>query len=276
MVDFDHFLNTDITNYRVIFECYMNLLSSLSNDNYSINNLLKLNGSASKFIKCINLRLKETESNNDYLIIVGLLSNNIKQYHIRENRPGFLATSKTKLIDSYENVYKLTMELINKFNSSQTETFDIKLNGLFTPELIDKTQIKQLINDAIDLIEKDQTLSSKTKNKITIYLKKVIQLIDDSDSSWALVLGALKETIIILAALGSIAAGISLIIPAKDKLVQTTNIIEQSSITINYNTLNQTFNNSQKLEYNSQIFPNSDVMLPIASQNQLSIDKKDF
>lgn len=276
MVDFDQFLNTDINNNRIIFEYYINLLSSLSKDNYSIHSLLKLNGSASKFIDCISTRIYVEETKEAYIHIVKDLSANIRLYNIRENRLRLLPTSKSKLLVSYEHVYNHTIQLISRFNSVKSNNNDIELNGLFTPELINKTQIIRLITEAIDLIENDITLSRKTKDKLKTYLIKVIHNLEDSHSSWALILGTIKETIIILAALGSIAGGISSIIPAKEKLIQTTEIIEKTSISINYNTINQTFNNSQELIYNNQLHINAEELKPLVNQKQLSLEEKDF
>ncbi|MDM8555949.1 hypothetical protein QUF75_14565 [Desulfococcaceae bacterium HSG7] len=178
-----------------------------------------------------------------------------------------LTKNKTylKSIDiAFQELYNEIIMIFNEAQNNKSNTRSIELNGFYNPENSHKQKAESLINEAIKLIEDDDTLSPNAKESIISYLKKAIAEFDKPKSNWTIIFGRLKEAILILGALGSLTGGISgtvALTEAKGKLEEATNVIEKTSININYHNVNQIFD----IENN---------MLLIHSQPQLLIEEK--
>ena len=109
--------------------------------------------------------------------------------------------------------------------------------------------------EAIGIIEVDDSLTEETKKSIIDYLNTAIIELERERVNWSRFLGRIKETVIVLGALGSLVGGVSTLINAQEKLEQTTIIIQKTSANLNYNVLNQTFNihNIQHIESLTQL-----------------------
>ena len=84
-----------------------------------------------------------------------------------------------------------------------------------------ETLLKSLINEAIGLINEETSITPKSKKQLVDYLTKVLTGLDGKHTDWTKVIGRVKETIIILGALGSVVGGLSPLILAKDKLEES-------------------------------------------------------
>ena len=170
-----------------------------------------------------------------------------------------LASSKARRLsriqDLFQDLYSKTLELVNEA-TEKTMYFDsLKINDFYKPDNSNKNKIKTLISEAIEIIEVDSSLTEKTKKNIVDYLNTALKELDRERVNWARFIGRIKETVIVLGALGSLVGGASSLYHAQDKLEQTTIVIQKTSANINYNVLNETFNihNIQHIESLTQL-----------------------
>ena len=73
-------------------------------------------------------------------------------------------------------------------------------------------------------------------------LMNALEELESERINWTKFIGKIKEATIVLGALGSFASGTTGIFDAQSKLDQTTTIIQQTSININYDVIGKTFN----------------------------------
>ncbi len=145
----------------------------------------------------------------------------------------------------FQEIYSQIISIYNEVQDAEPIGNPIELNGFYKPENSNKQKARHLIVDAINIIENDSSLSEKSKKSIIDYLNKALAEFDKQNSNWTSIFGGLKETIFVLGALGSLAGGIVgtvALTQAKEKLEEATEIIQTSSININYQNVNQIFN----------------------------------
>ncbi|OUR82697.1 hypothetical protein A9Q75_05250 [Colwellia psychrerythraea] len=110
----------------------------------------------------------------------------------------------------------------------------------YTPDISDKVVTIDLLREAIVLIEQDLSISSKAKKKIINKILEIIKSLENSETKWTMTLGSIKETIIILGALGSLTGGAVGLAQATEKVKEAEEIVCSTSI-----------NNNFKIEHNS-------------------------
>ncbi|AWM15101.1 hypothetical protein DI487_15410 [Flavobacterium sediminis] len=256
---FTEYLNTDIDNSDLIFEYYLQYLSNLSSKDFPYEEQIQLKATSVKFMNCIeNLTYIIKEKKEKYFELINQIIEDVKIHRRRKDKSKillFLLAKNGNIIpkikDDFEEVYSQTLEFIGEASNIRHYRYDnLKLDGFFQPENSNKHQVKQLILEAIELIEKDNTISEKVKKQIIEYLQRVIKKLDNEYINWSSVIGCIKETIIVLGALGGFVGGMTPLVLAKDKLEETSTVIEKTSININYKTINETFNiqNVERLE----------------------------
>ena len=256
---FTEYLNTDNLELEVISNYYIEYLKNLPAKNYPFEEHIHLKGASEKFIECIErTSFIKKEEKHQFLLNVEELSSTIRRYRSHENTIpliSFFLPFKEKYLfriqENFENLFTETVTYISKANetiSYRRERLD--LNGFYTPDNSNKKQIKELINEAIDLISNDNNLTKKSKEQLIQYLNKVLKNLDSEHTDWTKVIGKISQTIIVLGALGSFAGGISSLVKAKEKLEETTVIIQKTSINLNHKTLNQTFhiNSNERIQ----------------------------
>lgn len=263
---FNDFLNIDGDNSDKIFEYYLNYLLELSSKDFPYEEQLKLKGISGKFINCIE---KITYIGKDkrelYIELINQFIIELRNYRRIKNSSNNLTnllfpSRKNKIFhiqEKFEEIYSHTLEFINEAARSINYNINnIRINGFYKPENSNKKLIKNLIKEAIDLINVDETITEKTKKQIIDYLNQVLRKLEYEHTNWSVVIGNITEIILVLGALGSFVGGISPLFQAKEKLEQTTTVIQKTSINLNYNTINETFNiqNVEKLsEFNTTI-----------------------
>ncbi len=128
----------------------------------------------------------------------------------------------------------------------------------YTPDISNKAKVVALINEAIELIKTDNTLEKKAKDKIIKRLQAIISELQNQKTNWKDVFGKVRETIIILGALGSLAGGTAVLSQASQKIKQAEVVIEETSINNNYfieQKTTQIFLNQQTDYYMKNILP---------------------
>jgi len=269
------FLNIDIKEKDAIdriFKIIMDYLIIFKDLNFDYDSVIPFNGIMNKYINCArylgadtgelklsikrfldlaNESSKYSEMRADIPMIQKVLHPIKYQKRIVQLKGG---EKKSKENVFYE-IYNQVVLVYNSIKDFSKEQATIELEGFYNPNISNKKYAKKLIKDAIELIDKNDTLSDKSKKSIIEYLKKALDEIDKSNSNWSLIFGKLRETIFVLGALGSLAGGITGVVglnEAKQKLEEATEVIENTSININYGNINQLFNtkNSYSIECN--------------------------
>lgn len=158
-------------------------------------------------------------------------------------------------VDIYSILKEKSINYINEAKSFRKyKAPDFILNDFYKPENVDRDKIRLLLKEAILLISNDENISYKTKESLTKQILKIIENLDKKYYTINAVLGSISEVIIVLGGLGSFIGGLSPLFMAKEKLEETTKVVERSSININQKIINQTFNikNIESLQYMNQ------------------------
>ena len=137
----------------------------------------------------------------------------------------------------HSDLYSSTLSLYANAIKNKEKEYHFELSGFFQPNKSNKKLIKSLILEAMELIENDQTLTSKSQKKIVAYLTKVLNELDLEKTNWSELLGRTKEIIIVLGALGSMTGGLVGAALALEKLETATEVIEKSSINGDFNSI---------------------------------------
>lgn len=122
----------------------------------------------------------------------------------------------------------------------------------YNPDISNKEVTIDLLREAIQLIQQDESLNEKAKQKIISKIIEIINNLENPNTKWTVVLGSIKESIIILGALGSLAGGCVGLAQAADKLKDAEEIVCSSSINNNFyieqTSINTVFELTPKLE----------------------------
>jgi hypothetical protein len=249
MITFNDFIITEEEDSKKISEFYLDFLSEFSSKGFSFDEQLKLKGAAGKFLNSIDratyIGLAKKEQ---YLDLLDRFQKELGHYRRGENsafRTIFPNLRKSKLIrlqDAFQELYSFTLELINEATKNTMYFDDLKVNDFYKPDNSNKTKIKELIEEAIGLIMDDRSLTEKSKKNLIEYLEKAVKELERERVNWNRFLGRIKETAIVLGALGSFAAGTSTLFSAQEKLEQATIVVQKTSVNFNFNVLNATFN----------------------------------
>jgi hypothetical protein len=123
--------------------------------------------------------------------------------------------------------------ILSTFNAIKTireEKFSFY--NLYIPKNANKLDAERFVREAIEIIRNDYSLSDEAKRKIISHLESALISLQRGNTSNFF--GTIKEAIIILGALGSLAGGYyAAIAQAQQKLNDATNILETTSINQN-------------------------------------------
>ncbi len=254
---FNDYLNLSSNNYQEISNYYLSFLEEFSAKKFPYEKKLQFKGTATKFLNSIEeLTYLRKEKQEEYIKIIDQLNESLSIYNRRSKRSRVLnmifpPQSSHRIESEFGIIYDRTIELINDTNTTlKHKNENLKINGFYKPKNSNKVQIKRLILEAIELIKQDNFITEKSKKQLLDYLNKVLTNLDSDYTNWTDIIGKIKETIIVLGALGGFIGGISPLFEAKEKLEQTTIVIEKTSINLNYNVINETFNHNEILNIN--------------------------
>ena len=134
----------------------------------------------------------------------------------------------------------------------------------YNPDISNKEVTIDLLREAIQLIQQDESLNEKAKRKIINKIIEIIKSLENPDTKWTVVLGSIKESIIILGALGSLAGGCVGLAQASEKLKDAEEVVCSSSINNNFyieqTSVNTVFELAPKLENKTKIDEEIDVI----------------
>ena len=251
MTTFNDFMNAPLDDSQKISDFYLNFLGEFSNKNFPFDEQLKLKGAGSKFIDSIEKAMIYIghEKKQKYIDLIDDFQKEFRIYRRIKNTPIILRfvyptvrKSMVALQEVFQILYTATLVLINEAMGQTYYFDDIDVNSFFKPENSNKQKIKDLIREAIGLIREDSTLTEITKKNIIEYLEKSLEELERKRVDWARFIGRIKEVVIVLGALGSFAGGANSLFQAKDKLEQSTDVIQKTSVNINFNIISKTFN----------------------------------
>ncbi len=247
---FNEFLNSDIENSDEIIDYYLNFLTEFSSKDFPYEQGIQLRGSAEKFSNTIDrIIFLDKEKTAKYMENIERFSESLNYYRRRKDYSPLLKfflplykTSFTRVQNDFEKIYSATINLVNDYNrTSNFRSQNINMNGFYDTTVTNKEKVKELISEAIDLINSESSITQESKKQLTEYLNKVIKDLERKGVDWTKVIGRIKEIVIILGALSTVIGNTSSLFKAKEKLEQTSEVIEKTSINLNHNTLNQTF-----------------------------------
>ena len=244
---FNEYIVAPDENIKEISDFYLNFLIELSSKGFPLEEQMKLFGASTKFINSIkrNLHIKDNEK-DEFDTSVELLISALRKYSRTKDSSKFLLLFFPnrqqyffKVNEMLGDIYSMSLDFTSKaaaLNDYRYREFD--LNGFYQPQNTNKDEVKRLIKEAIELINAEDTITDKAKKQIIGYLERVLKSLDYSYVSWSTILGNIREVILVLGALGSFASGFA-IFQAKEKLKETTTVIQKTSINLNYNSINE-------------------------------------
>ncbi|WP_435182284.1 hypothetical protein [Cellulophaga omnivescoria] len=267
---FNEYLSLPSSNYQEISKYYLGFLEEFSAKKFPYEKKIQFKGSAIKFLNSIeDLTYLQKEKQEEYVKHIDMLNESLSIYDRRSKRSKILnlifpPQSSYRVESEFEKIYEKTIDLINEANKNlKYRKVDLKINGFYEPENSNKAQIQKLILEAMELINEDNSLTEKTKKQLLDYLNKILKNLNSEYTNWTEIIGKIKETIIVLGALGGFIGGISPLFQAKEKLEQTTTVIEKTSINLNYKVINETFNHNEILNIN----PSNSYILQIENKD---------
>ena len=265
------YLNLDTDNFNEIIDYYLNFLNEFSSNKFPYEKRLQFRGIAKKFLDCIyQLSFLSKEKREEYLQIIDQLNVNIVNFERRENRPVLAKLilpnlSDFRIKEEFSKLYSLTLEFINDTNKTlEFKNKSIEINEFYKPQNSNKEQLKKLISEAIELINEDNSITEKSKKELVKYLDKVLKKLESEHINWTDIIGRIKEIVIVLGALSTIVGNITPLFQAKEKLEETSKVIEKTSINLNYKVINETFIHSEIENLNSS----SSVILQLEENNK--------
>ncbi len=249
---FNEYLYTDAQDIEVIFNYYLGFLGELSSANYPEDKQLQLKGSSDKFLNSIErFTYFETYKREDYQELMDDLIKELQELKNIERKsfilkmlPFFNNRKKQlyRIQDVFHEVYSATMSLVNDAIQKDYIYDKLELGDFYDPTKSNKTEISELIKEAIELISEDASITDSSKKALNNHLEKAIRDLNSERTNWTRFFGKLKETSVLLAALASMAGNANLLYDAINKLEKAAIVVRKTSINISYNILNEVFN----------------------------------
>jgi len=249
---FNDYLYTDAQDIEVIFNFYSGFLNELSSVNFPLEKQLQLKAACDKFLNSIErFTYFETYKREDYQELMNDLEKELHELKEIERKSMFLKllpfiNNKKKQMyrvqDSFHLVYSATMSLINDAIQKEYIYDKLELGDFYDPTKSNKTEIAELIKEAIELITEDASITESSKKALINHLDKSIRDLNSERTNWTRFFGKIKETSVVLAALASLAGGANALYDAINKLEKAAIVVRKTSINISYNVLNDVFN----------------------------------
>lgn len=251
-MNFNEYLYIDTQDIEEIFNYYLSFLSSLSSSKFADEKQLQLKAASNKFLNSIEkFTYFETNKREEYEDIVNKIENEFKQLKIIERKPLIFRlipfTKKRKhqmyiLQDTFRVLYSSTMNLINDVIQREYIFDNLEIGDFYQPSKSNKEEIAAIIDEAIQIIEDDTSITDFTKKKLINQLEKALRDLKSQRTNWTRFFGKLKETTVVLSALGSMAGSSNMLYDAITKIEKASITIRKTSINLSYTILNEVFN----------------------------------
>lgn len=251
-MNFNEYLYTDYQDIELIFNYYVGFLSELSSSGFQKEKQLQLKTASDKFINSLEkITYFETYKREDYLELLQNLEDELYILKQMERKPFLLKIipfvnnhkkQMYKVQDAFHALYAAAMSLINDAIQKEYLYDYLELGDFYSPSKSNKTEIIELINEAIELINEDTAITEKSKITLCNHLDKALRDLNSERTNWTRFFGKLKEVTVLLAALGSMAGNANSLYDAITKLEKASIVIRKTSINISYNILNEVFN----------------------------------
>lgn len=163
----------------------------------------------------------------------------------KSNKKNIITKANAPIYQKFQTLYNALIATYNLVKDGQPKSRDLDLEGFYNPNHANKTKARQLLVIANEQIERNIALTDKPKKTLVDFITKTILELDRPNSDWTVIFGRLKEVVTVLHALESLANGISgmsTLIIACEKIEEAIAVVDQTSISINYKTMNHIFN----------------------------------
>lgn len=258
--DLAEFLKIDIKDEQSvdnIFLVTLKYLDKIKIQDFEYELMIPLRGVLNKFSNCADFHgVEDMELNdavNEFINVVNKTTyqpnertdtNAIKNIFGGAQRKNLINETNAPIYQKFQQLYNSLIATYNLVKDGKPKSRDLELEGFYNPNNSNKSKAKKLIVDAKNQIDRNGSLSEKSKKAITDFITKALVEFEKPNSNWTLIFGRLKEVNSVLNALGSLAVGIkgtATIGLAKQKIEEAVMVIDQTSVNINYNTMNHIF-----------------------------------
>lgn len=257
----DYFLRpvTRESDVDAIFSYLRNFIDDLSRGNFTNEQVFALEAIVDKFLHAVkhyaDLAPKDIDLAKQLAEVVvaevfGVPHEIRRRVHSPSSLVTYLFARQTQRERSelwqqtYQKCAQLHTHLVaiyNTFAAQRDSKYQhLDMDDFYLPDLADKQRASVLIEDAVNLIDQDNTLNRRAKDRILAHLRRAIGEMHKPRTDWSVYFGHVKEAIIVLGAIGSIVGGQCVLLAAKDKIEEATQVIEHTSINQNY--LSLTYN----------------------------------
>ncbi|MCX6231681.1 MAG: hypothetical protein NTZ33_09075 [Bacteroidetes bacterium] len=249
---FNEYLYTDAQDIELIFNYYLGFLGEMAATNFPQEKQLQLKAASDKFLNSIErFTYFETYKREDYEDLLRLLDREMQELKEIERKPFWLKlfpliNNRQRQIyhiqDAFRELYASSLALVNDAIQKEYIYDKIELGSFYDPTKSNKPEIIELIQDAVELINEDVSITEMSKKALVNHLDKAIRDLNSERTNWTRFFGKIKETSVVLAALASLAGNANLLYDAIEKLEKAAIVVRKTSVNISYNVLNEVFN----------------------------------
>lgn len=254
------FLKIDIkqeNSVDTVFIVTLKYLDKLKANDFEYELLIPLRGVLNKFANCANFHgvenIELSKATDDFINIVNKTTyrpaveeeSGFIDFFGKKSKKNIITKANAPIYQKFQNLYNVLIATYNLVKDGQPKSRDLDLEGFYNPNHANKSKAKQLLIIAREQIERNLALSTKPKKSLTDFITKAVMEFDKPNSNWTLIFGRLKEVITVLNALESLAnsiKGAGTLSLARQKIEESIQVVDQTSININYNTMNHIFN----------------------------------
>jgi len=259
--DLADFLKIDIKEEQSvdnIFLVTLKYLDKIKVQDFEYELMIPLRGVLNKFSNCADFHgvedMELNEAVDDFIDVVNKTTyvpsentdpaNSFKNIFGGPQKKNLINETNAPIFQKFQHLYNSLIATYNLVKDGKPKSRDLELEGFYDPNNSNKEKAKKLIVEARNQIERNKSLSDKAKKAITDFITKALVEFEKPNSNWTLIFGRLKEVNSVLSALGSLAIGIKgadTIGLAKQKIEEAVMGIDQTSVNINYKTMNHIF-----------------------------------
>lgn len=258
--DLAEFLKIDIKDEQSvdnIFLVTLKYLDKIKAQDFEYELMIPLRGVLNKFSNCADFHgvedIELNEAVNQFITVVNKTTylpneaadnTTLKNIFGAGQKKNLINETNAPIFQDFQKLYNSLIATYNLVKDGKPKSRDLELEGFYNPNNANKEKAKRLILVAKNKIDQNSSLSKKAKKAITDFITKALVEFEKPNSNWTLIFGRLKEVNSVLNALGSLAIGIKgadTIGLAKQKIEEAVMVIDQTSVNINYNTMNHIF-----------------------------------